>query len=67
MSKPGKDPLTVNELLEVLTALKDEGRGEYPVLLQHVRAGVTFGLPFRVSEGDPADGWVVWVWSVCEC
>ena len=67
MTKPGKDPLTVNELLEVLKALKDQGLGEHPVLLQHVRAGVTFGLPFRVSDGDPADGRVVWVWAVREC
>lgn len=51
--------LTVGELRELLKGLPSDT----PLYLQDVRTGgVTYRLPIMASEGDPADGKLVWIW-----
>ena len=58
-------PMTLGELIAELTKMKkNQHIAKWPVMLQVVKEGMTFGRPFRVSQGDPADGSVIWVYPV---
>lgn len=54
--------MTVAELAAQCQALIAEGKGKWPVKIQYVDHGITYSGDFGFSQGDPADGDLVWIW-----
>jgi len=54
--------MDVKTLHAELSKLIAEGLGKYPVKLQEVVDGFTSGRDVEISQGDPADGKVVWIY-----
>ena len=58
--------MTVAELAAQCNALIAQRKGGWPVKIQIVEAGVTSSQDFGFSQGDPADGNLVWIWPIGE-
>lgn len=54
--------MNVKQLHAELSKMIDDGLGKHPVRIQEVVNGFTYGLDFGISEGNPFDGKVVWLW-----
>lgn len=53
--------MKVDEVIEELQLLSDSGKGCWPVALQLVQNGLTFGRDIAIEIGDPEDGEIVWI------
>lgn len=56
--------LTVDEMIAALQAIKRDGHGAWPVYFQQMDGAIPHAVSFRVTEGDPADGTLVWLYRV---
>lgn len=58
--------MTVDDAIKTLQGISSSGKGHYPLQFMVCDSGITYADDVYITEGQPGDGDLVWIFTLEE-